>query len=59
VPAAVAQRASALRHACGLLDVVETGAQAGRLPLDQVAQLYFALSERWSAAAAPGIGIPR
>ncbi len=59
VPAAVAQRASALRHACGLLDVVETGAQAGRLPLDQVAQLYFALSERWSAAAAPGTGIPR
>ena len=29
VPAAVAQRASALRHASGLLDVVETGAQAG------------------------------
>jgi glutamate dehydrogenase len=58
VPTAVAQRASALRHACGLLDVVETGAQAGQLPLDQVAQLYFALSERWSAAA-PGTGIAR
>ena len=58
VPAAAGAAGAALRHASGLLDVVETGAQAGPLPLDQVARLYFALSERWSAAA-PGTGIAR
>jgi glutamate dehydrogenase len=51
VPAPLARRAAALLHAPGLLDVIEAGAQAGPLPLDQVARLYFALSERWSATA--------
>ena len=31
--------------------MIEVAAQAGQLPLDEVARLYFALSERWSATA--------
>jgi glutamate dehydrogenase len=49
VPAAVAERATALVHALGLLDVIEVATQAEQLPLDEVARLYYALSERWSA----------
>jgi glutamate dehydrogenase len=48
IPDGLAQRASALGHATGLLDVIEVGAQAEQLPLDEIARLYFALSERWS-----------
>ena len=53
VPAGAAERAAALAHAHGLLDVVEVAAQAAdrqeRLPIDEVARLWFALSERRSA----------
>jgi glutamate dehydrogenase len=48
IPDDLARRAAALGHAAGLLDVIEVGAQAERLPLEEIARLYFALSERWS-----------
>jgi glutamate dehydrogenase len=49
VPDELAGRAAALGHATGLLDVIEVGAQAEQLPMEEIARLYFALSERWSA----------
>jgi glutamate dehydrogenase len=54
VPAALADRVAGLRYAVGLLDVVEVGELAdrgrARLPVEEVAELYYALSERrWSA----------
>jgi glutamate dehydrogenase len=66
VPVELAGRVAALAHAAGLLDVVEvsglaeisgTGAPAGvpsraRLPVEEVAALYYALSDRrWSNSA--------
>jgi glutamate dehydrogenase len=68
VPEALANRTALLPAAVGLLDVVEVGeltdvglaggglADGGRarLPVEQVAELYYALSERrWSAPAPP------
>ncbi len=50
IPADLAQRAAALGHASGLLDVIEVGGQAEQLPLEEIARLYFALSERWARA---------
>ncbi|HTF45939.1 MAG TPA: NAD-glutamate dehydrogenase [Pseudonocardia sp.] len=50
VPAALADRVAGLRYAVGLLDVVEVGELAdrgrARLPVEEVAELYYALSER-------------
>ncbi|HWN36351.1 MAG TPA: NAD-glutamate dehydrogenase [Pseudonocardia sp.] len=62
VPAELAGRVAALAHAAGLLDVVEVSglAEAGRsagspsrarLPVEEVAELYYALSDRrWSSS---------
>ncbi|RTL70492.1 MAG: NAD-glutamate dehydrogenase [Pseudonocardiaceae bacterium] len=52
VPAALADRVAALAAAHGLLDVVEVAAPAQQLPIEQIAGLYFTLSER-SAARVP------
>jgi glutamate dehydrogenase len=51
VPATLARRVVALPLAVGLLDVVEVSEQTrrARLPLAEVAQLYYALSERRSS----------
>ncbi|GAA5148571.1 NAD-glutamate dehydrogenase [Pseudonocardia eucalypti] len=48
VPADLARRASVLPRAAGLLDVVDVAGQPGRarLPVEDVAELYFTLSER-------------
>ncbi|NMH97401.1 NAD-glutamate dehydrogenase, partial [Pseudonocardia sp. K10HN5] len=55
VPPAPALRSAALPHGLGLLDVVEVAEPAdrarARLPVEEVAELYFALSERQGAAA--------
>jgi glutamate dehydrogenase len=53
VPSGLATRSAGLRHGGGLLDVVEVAAPAEdkreRLPIEEVARLYYALSERrWS-----------
>ncbi|HEY2204733.1 MAG TPA: NAD-glutamate dehydrogenase [Pseudonocardia sp.] len=56
VPVGLADRAAALPAAVGLLDVVEVGepAERGRagLPVEEVAEIYFALSERRFPSAA-------
>ena len=54
VPGGLAARSAGLRHLGGLLDVVEVAALAEHkrelLPIEEVARLYYALSERrWSA----------
>jgi glutamate dehydrogenase len=48
VPEELARHAGVLRHAAGLLDIVDVAEQPGRahLPVSDVAELYFALSER-------------
>ncbi|MGQ0482890.1 MAG: NAD-glutamate dehydrogenase [Pseudonocardia sp.] len=50
VPAELANRAATLVHAAGLLDVVEVACQPGRyrgrVEAEDVAELYFALSDR-------------
>jgi glutamate dehydrogenase len=51
IPADLAEHSAALGHASGLLDVIEVAAQAQQLPLDEVARLYYTLSERWSASS--------
>jgi len=62
VPGELAGRVAALAHAAGLLDVVEVSGLAAfgqasvpvraRLPVEEVAELYYALSERrWSSPA--------
>ena len=50
VPAPVAQRVAVLRHAAGLLDVVEVAGSGDgqRLPIEEIARLYYTLSERWA-----------
>jgi NAD-specific glutamate dehydrogenase len=46
VPREAAARFAALPHGHGLLDVVEVAGQGARLPIDEVAGLYYALSAR-------------
>ena len=50
VPHRLALRAAAMPHSVGLLDVVEVaqsmGAEGARLPVDEVARLYYTLSAR-------------
>ncbi|MGD9986604.1 NAD-glutamate dehydrogenase [Pseudonocardia sp.] len=46
VPAALADRVAALAAAHGLLDVVEVAAPAHQLPIEEIARLWFTLSER-------------
>ncbi|GAA0920631.1 NAD-glutamate dehydrogenase [Pseudonocardia zijingensis] len=57
VPGDLAARSASLRHGAGLLDVVEVAALAegkrDRLPIEEVATLYYALSERRSSAEVP------
>jgi glutamate dehydrogenase len=54
VPSGLAERSAALLHGHGLLDVVEVAAlaegQRERLPIEEVASLYYALSERRGSA---------
>ncbi|WP_433297963.1 NAD-glutamate dehydrogenase [Pseudonocardia sp. CA-142604] len=54
VPSGLAERSAALLHGHGLLDVVEVAAlaegQRERLPIEEVASLYYALSERRAPA---------
>ncbi len=58
LPSDLAAWSACLRHGGGLLDVVEVAAAEGKrelLPIEEVARLYYALSERrWSAGAAAG-----
>ncbi|WP_214367773.1 NAD-glutamate dehydrogenase domain-containing protein, partial [Pseudonocardia sp. H11422] len=61
VPKTLAVRSAALQHGLGLLDVVEVAEPPdrgrARLPVEEVAALYYALSERrWSSPAASGAG---
>ncbi|HEV7471190.1 MAG TPA: NAD-glutamate dehydrogenase [Pseudonocardia sp.] len=46
VPREAAARFAALPYGHGLLDVVEVAGQGARLPIDEVAGLYYALSAR-------------
>ena len=48
VPAELAERVAALQHAHGILDIVEITAPAEHLPVDEIAKLYYTLSERWT-----------
>jgi glutamate dehydrogenase len=53
VPSELARHAGVQPHAVGLLDIVEVAGQPGRarLPVEDVAELYFALSERQGSTA--------
>ncbi|HEY1973303.1 MAG TPA: NAD-glutamate dehydrogenase [Pseudonocardia sp.] len=55
VPTELARRASVLPLAAGLLDIVEVAGQPGRarLPVEDVAELYFTLSERQTSSVWP------